>query len=98
MEIVMEKLVTLNPVAEMQLLAVQTDIAPRPKSLDGLKIGLVWNRKRGGDAGLTRVGEELSKQYKNVSVTLYAGGIPAPAAVLDQAAEESDVVVGSSSD
>lgn len=94
----MEKLVTLNPVAEMQLLAVQTDIATRPKSLDGLKIGLVWNRKRGGDAVLTRVGEELSKQYKNVSVTLYAGGIPAPAAVLDQAAEESDVVVGSSSD
>ena len=94
----MEKLVTLNPVAEMQLLAVQTDIAPRPKSLDGLKIGLVWNRKRGGDAVLTRVGEELSKQYKNVSVTLYAGGIPAPAAVLDQGAEESDGVVGSSSD
>jgi hypothetical protein len=98
MEIVMEKLVTLNPVAEMQLLAVQTDIAPRPKSLDGLKIGLVWNRKRGGDAVLTRVGEELSKQYKNVSVKLYEGGIPAPTAVLDQAAEESDVVVGSSSD
>ncbi|MDA0597628.1 MAG: hypothetical protein O2921_00235 [Chloroflexi bacterium] len=94
----MEKLVTLNPVAEMQLLAVQTDIAPRPKSLDGLKIGLVWNRKRGGDAVLTRVGEELSKQYKNVSVKLYEGGIPAPTAVLDQAAEESDVVVGSSSD
>jgi hypothetical protein len=47
---------------------------------------------------LTRVGEELSKQYKDVSVTLYEGGIPAPAAVLDKAAEESDVVVGSSSD
>jgi hypothetical protein len=98
MECDMEKLVTLNPVAEMQQLAVQTDIAPRPKSLDGLKIGLVWNRKRGGDAVLTRVGEELSKQYKNVSVKIYEGGIPAPAAVLDLAAEESDVVVGSSSD
>jgi hypothetical protein len=98
MEFVMEKLETLNPVSEMQQLVVQTDIAPRPKTLDGLKIGLVWNRKRGGDAVLTRVGEELSKQYKDVSVTLYEGGIPAPAAVLDKAAEESDVVVGSSSD
>ena len=38
------------------------------------------------------------KQYKNVSLTMYEGGIPAPAAVLDKAAEESDVVVGSSSD
>ena len=94
----MQKLVTLNPVSETKQLAVQTDIAPRPKSLDGLKIGLVWNRKRGGDAVLTRVGEELSKQYKDVSVTLYAGGIPAPVTVLDLAAEESDVVVGSSSD
>lgn len=94
----MEKLVTLNPVAEMQQLAVQTDIAQRPKSLDGLRIGLVWNRKRGGDAVLTRVGEELSRQFKNISVKLYEGGIPAPATVLDQAAEESDVVVGSSSD
>jgi hypothetical protein len=94
----MEKLVTLNPVAELQQQAVQMDIATRPKSLDGLKIGLVWNRKRGGDAVLTRVGEELSSQYKNIELKLYEGGIPAPTAVLDQAAQESDVVVGSSSD
>lgn len=94
----MEKLVVLNPVAEMQQQAVQTDIAERPKTLDGLKLGLVWNRKRGGDAVLTRVGEELSRQYKDLSITMYEGGIPAPATVLDQAAEESDVVVGSSSD
>ncbi len=94
----MAKLVTLNPVAEMELQGVQTDIAPRPASLDGLKLGLVWNRKRGGDAVLNRVGEELTKRYKNISVKLYEGGIPSPAAVLDQAADESDIVVGSSSD
>jgi len=94
----MAKLVTLNPVAEMQQQAVQTEIAPRPTSLDGLRLGLVWNRKRGGDAVLTRVGEDLGKRYKNLQVKLYEGGIPSPAAVLDQAAEESDVVVGSSSD
>ncbi|MDA1298012.1 MAG: hypothetical protein O3B04_08460 [Chloroflexi bacterium] len=94
----MAKLVTLNPVAEMQQTAVKMDIAPRPASLDGLKLGLVWNRKRGGDAVLSRVGEELSKRYKNVSVKMYEGGIPAPAAVLELAAAESDVVVGSSSD
>jgi len=82
----------------LQQQAVQMDIATRPKSLDGLKIGLVWNRKRGGDAVLTRVGEELSSQYKNIELKLYEGGIPAPTAVLDQAAQESDVVVGSSSD
>jgi hypothetical protein len=94
----MAKLTTLNPVAETQQTTVQVDIAPRPKNLDGLRLGLVWNRKRGGDAVLTRVGQELSKRYKNVKVKLYEGGIPAPSSVLDVAAQESDVVVGSSSD
>ena len=94
----MPKLVTLNPVAELQQTTVQVDIAPRPNTLDGLRIGLVWNRKRGGDVVLSRVGEELSKRYKNLSVKLYEGGIPAPSTVLDRAAEESDVIVGSSSD
>ena len=94
----MAKLVTLNPVAEMQQAAVQMDIAPRPTSLDGLKLELVWNRKRGGDVVLNRVGQELSSRYKNVSVKLYEGSIPSTTAVLEQAAAESDVVVGSSSD
>ncbi|MEX0760900.1 MAG: hypothetical protein WD208_10340 [Dehalococcoidia bacterium] len=94
----MTTLTTLNPVAEIQQAPVQVDIAPRPKSLDGLRVGLIWNRKRGGDAVLTRVGEELSKRYKNIKVKLYEGGIPTPASVLDVAAQESDVVVGSSSD
>ncbi len=94
----MDKLVTLNPVAQMQQPAVQMDIAPRPSSLDGLKVGLVWNRKRGGDAVLARVAEELESRYSNVETQIYEGGIPAPAAVLDKAAEECDVIVGSSSD
>ena len=94
----MGKLVTLNPVAELQQSGVQTDIATRPKTLDGLKVGLVWNRKRGGDAVLKRVGEELSKRYRLASMKVYEGGIPAPAALLDEVARESDVVVGSSSD
>jgi hypothetical protein len=97
-EFEMAKLVTLNPVAELQESALQMDIAPRPESLDGLRLGLVWNRKRGGDAVLKRVGEELSRRYKNISVKVYEGGIPAPAALLDRVAEESDAVVGSSSD
>ena len=94
----MAKLTTLNPVAKTQQTTVQMDIAARPKTLDGLKVGLIWNRKRGGDAVLKRVGEELSKRYKNVSAKLYEGGIPAPSVVLDTAAAESDVIVGSSSD
>lgn len=94
----MAKLVTLNPVAELQLGSVQMEIAPRPKTLDGLKVGMVWNRKRGGDAVLKRVGEELSKRYRLASLRIYEGGIPAPAGVLDQVAQESDVVIGSSSD
>ncbi len=94
----MDKLVTLNPVADMQPPAGQTDIAPRPSTLDGLKVGLVWNRKRGGDAVLGRVAEELSSRYSNIETRFYDGSIPSPAALLDRAAEECDVIVGTSSD
>ena len=94
----MSDLRVLNPVSELRGPAQTTDPAIRPNSLDGLKVGLVWNRKRGGDAVLNRVGTKLKEKYKHIDVTLYEGGIPTPTAVLDKVAKECDVAVGSSSD
>ena len=51
----------LNPVSELRGPAQTSDPALRPNNLDGLNIGLVWNRKRGGDAVLNRVGSKLKE-------------------------------------
>jgi len=88
----------LNPVSELRGPAQTSDPALRPNNLDGLNIGLVWNRKRGGDAVLNRVGSKLKEKYQNINLTLYEGGIPTPTDVLDKVANECDVAVGSSSD
>lgn len=95
----MYELTVLNPVSELQDVgAVQTEITPRPKSLEGLTVGLVWNRKRGGNAVLERVGERLRERFTGIELKTYHGSIPSPQTLLDQAAEECDVAIGSSSD
>ena len=94
----MYELEVLNPVAALHAAEVRTEIAPRPASLDGKKVGLIWNRKRGGDAVLERVGELLEQRFQRTEARIYVGGIPTPQAVLDRAIEECDVFVGSSSD
>ena len=94
----MYKLEVQNPVAALQGTDARFDVAPRPDSLDGLKIGLIWNRKRGGDGVLKRVGEMLEARYEGAEARMYHGGIPTPMDVLDKAIEECDVFVGSTSD
>ena len=92
------KLSVMHPVAALEGAGIEADIAPRPTSLDGLKVGLIWNRKRGGDAILEQVGTMLRDRFSDVRLTTYEGSIPTPSDMLDRAAEECDVVVGSSSD
>ncbi len=91
-------LIVMHPVAALEGAGIVTDIAPRPTSLEGLKVGLIWNRKRGGDAILEQVGTMLNDRFQGVTLTTYQGSIPTPSDMLDKAAEECDVVVGSSSD
>ena len=92
------QLTVMNPVAALQGAGIETEIAARPTTLDGLRVGLVWNRKRGGDAILDQVGTMLSDRFSGVELASYLGSIPTPSDMLDRAAEECDVVVGSSSD
>ena len=88
----------LNPVSELRGPAQTSDPALRPNNLEGKNGGVVWNRKRGGDAVLNRGGSKLKEKYQNIDLTLYEGGIPTPADVLDKVAAECDVAIGSSSD
>ncbi|MBT3941916.1 MAG: hypothetical protein HOC77_03715 [Chloroflexi bacterium] len=91
-------LTVMHPVAALEGAGIETEIAPRPTTLDGLRVGLIWNRKRGGDAILEQVGTMLTNRFSDVKLNIYQGSIPTPSDMLDQAAEECDVVVGSSSD
>lgn len=47
------------------------DLAPRVKAIDGLRIGLYWNGKPNGDAILSKIGELLTKQFKDVKITRF---------------------------
>ena len=58
------QLTIVNPIARPEghtAVAVTFPLAPRPKSLDGLRVGLFWNGKNQGDVALRRTEESLVK-------------------------------------
>ena len=94
----MVKLMALNPEAVRQGDVHVSPPAPRPASLDGVTVGLLWNDKRGGDVALRRAGRLLQERYDNVKVVPYQGPRGYPRALLEKAFEECDVFVGSTGD
>ena len=88
-----------NPVAQQRGMMNILKTNPRPESLDGLTVGLVWSGTHGGDIALNRLGEMLQEKFKNVKTNFYASGsYPAPPHILKQAAEECDAVIGATAD
>jgi hypothetical protein len=89
-----------NPVAttesERQVKAFEP--AKRPRSLDNLTLGLIWNSKRGGEIALGHAGELIRGKYRNVKVIRYDGSMPCDKALLERAQAECDIVVGSTGD
>ena len=94
----MVKLRILDPEAVRQGDLHVSPSAPRPASLDGKTVGLLWNDKRGGDVALRRAGQLLQERYQNVNVIPYQGPRRYPKALLEKAFEECDVFVGSTGD
>ena len=88
----------LNPVAQSAGLGAVSGAAPRPKSLDGLTLGLLWNSKRGGEVALAKAAELLKAKYRNLRVIRYDGSMPCDQPLLDKARHECDVFVGSTAD
>ncbi len=93
-----EVLEVLNPVATSQGEVTQFSLAPRPKSLDGKKIGLLWNGKRGGETALARVGELLEGRFKNIQLVNIKGSVECTPETLEFAKKECQVAIGSTSD
>ena len=88
-----------NPVAQQRGMMNILRTNPRPKSLDGLTIGLVWSGTHGGDLALNRAGEIIQERFSDVSINFYTGGTyPTPPPIVKQAGEECDVVIGAPAD
>jgi hypothetical protein len=88
----------LNPVATVEGDIKKSDIAPRPRTLDGLTLGLLWNAKRGGETALIHVAQLLQNRYRDLKVIRYDGSLPCPPAMVQKAARECDVIIGATAD
>ena len=88
-----------NPVAQQRGMMNILRTNPRPKSLDGLTIGLVWSGTHGCDLALNRAGEIIQERFSDVSINFYTGwNYPTPPPIVKQAGEECDVVIGATAD
>ena len=95
----MHLLEVLSPVAEQRGSQAVMPVNPRPPTLDGKTVGLVWSGTHGGDVALNRIGEMLSERFENLTTKFYTGGsYPAPPEVLIQAAQECDAIIGATGD
>ncbi len=92
------KLEVLNPAAITQGEVDQFNLAARPRSLDGKRIGLLWNGKRGGDTALAKAGELLQARFKNIKLVTIVGSIGLKAEVIERAKKECDIAIGSTGD
>ena len=88
----------LNPVAASQGDQMPAKAAARPRSLDGLTVGLVWNAKRGGLEALAKAGELISTRYSGVTLRTYEGSQPCRSELLERAIRECDIFIGSTGD
>ncbi len=79
----------------------QAVIAPRPETLDGVVVGLLANGKRNSVELLEMVQEVLADRYEFKSVVARNKGNasrPCPADLLEELAEECEVVITASGD
>ena len=94
----MYQIEVLNPVSQQRGDLQQQAVSPRPATLEGKTVGLLWNGFRNGDIALRRISELLKERFPGVQTNFYVGGHPAPSEVLKQAADQCAVVVGAAAD
>jgi hypothetical protein len=87
----------LNPTADKYGTDV-AGLAPRPRSIAGRTVGLLWNGKPNGDIALRAIGAELESRFEGLETRLYSGSIPCDRKLLEQVAAECAVVVGATAD
>lgn len=88
----------LDPVAPQQGDITALPLAPRPASLAGKTLGLLWNGKANGDKALKRAGELVQKRVPDVTVKFYSGALPCPDRLMEQVKAEADAVIACTAD
>ena len=71
-------------------------LAPRPRDLTGLRVGLIENTKFNSDKLLARIGDILKAEYGVAEWTMYRkhnSSVPAHQEIIDAIRTSSDVVV-----
>ena len=94
----MYRLDVMNPVAPVLGEVSAAPMAPRPSSLEGKTIGLLWNGKANGDVALKRAGELIRQRIPDVTLRFYSGALPVPKFIMEQAKTEVDVAIGCTAD
>ena len=95
----MPQLTVKNPVAQLAAeLGVFEPAAERPRSIEGLRVGLYWNRKPGGNWALERVGKMITDRFAGADAGLFDARRPIPEEVVADIRARCDVVVGATAD
>ena len=91
----MERFVVLDPTADPDPLPA-SGLAPRPRALAGLRVGLLDNTKRNSDAALDLVAECLAETEPSITVVRLrkpTSAKPLPPEMVEEARRRCDVVI-----
>ena len=95
----MARLTVLDPVAQLAAeLGVFEAAVERPRSVEGRRVGLYWNRKPGGNWALEHVGRLLAGRFSGTEAELFDARRPIPEDVVADIRARCDVVVGATAD
>jgi len=94
----MADLEVLNPVATSVGDLRQFPISQRLTVLDGKRIGLWWNLKRGGDVALHRIGARLQEKFPGIELVWLEDQFPAANETVNHATKDCQAVVGATGD
>ncbi len=88
----------LNPESETRVNKISG--APRVESLNGKRVGLIFNEKPQGDVLLERTAELLKEHFKDITITWFSRQCcqPPPAGYIEAAVKGSDVAIGAAGD
>jgi len=90
----MKKLPIFDPTAQVKVQAIS--FAPRPKSLRGVRIGLVENTKFNSDKVLLKIAAILEEKHGARSHIIRSksnAGVPVHQEIIDEFVENCDVVI-----
>lgn len=88
----MASTIILDPTAEAT--AASSSLSSRPKSLKGLRVGLLHNTKPSGDVILRAIADQLAHDYEIQEVVWYRKPLPTvPASFIREMVSSCDVVI-----